>query len=82
MELVIGLCLYIVFEFEGCDIYICEGCVGCYSQMICLFCVEIECYGYYSVVGELVWEYFFFWGFKCIGFDLVCVGGCYSDEWY
>lgn len=50
--------------------------------MVCLFCFEIECYGYYFVVGESVWEYLFLWGFKCIGFDLVCVGGCYFDEWY
>lgn len=80
-ELVEGFEFYFVLELEGWDIYICEGCYVCYIQQICLFWVEIECYGYYFVVGEFVYDCLFLWGLKCIGLDLVCVGGWYFDVW-
>lgn len=50
--------------------------------MVCLFCLEIECYGEYFKFGEFIYDCLFFWGFKCIGLDLYCLGNKYLDSWY
>ena len=81
-EPVEGLRPYTAVELEGRDIYICEGCVGCHSQMIRPFRAETERYGHYSVAGESVWEHPFLWGSKRTGPDLARVGGRYSDDWH
>lgn len=50
--------------------------------MVCFFRSEVEWYGEYLKFGEYVYDYLFFWGSKCIGFDLFRIGGKYSDNWY
>jgi len=77
-----GLKPFSALQLEGRDIYIREGCVGCHSQMIRPFRAETERYGFYSVVGESVYERPFLWGSKRTGPDLARVGGRYSDEWH
>lgn len=59
IEEVDGVWFYLLFELVGCDIYICEGCYVCYSQMICLMWDEVECYGYYLLVVESMYDYLF-----------------------
>jgi len=81
-EPVEGLKPYTALQLEGRDIYIREGCVGCYSQMIRPFRAETERYGHYSVAGESVYDHPFLWGSKRTGPDLARVGGRYSDDWH
>lgn len=82
VEEVEGMCFYILFELVGWDIYVCEGCYVCYSQMICILCLDVDCYGYFSLVVEFMYDYLYQWGFKCMGLDLVWVGNKYFDIWY
>lgn len=82
IEKIEGMWFYMLLELVGCEIYICEGCYVCYLQMVWLMWDELEWYGYFLLVVEFMYDYLFQWGFKCIGLDLVWVGGKYFDDWY
>ena len=69
-------------QLVGRDIYLCEGCYNCHSQMIRPFRAETLRYGHYSVAGEFIYDHPFQWGSKRTGPDLHRVGGKYSDEWH
>jgi cytochrome c oxidase cbb3-type subunit I/II len=73
---------YTPLELEGRDIYIREGCVSCYSQMVRPFRSEVERYGEYSKAGEYIYDHPFLWGSKRTGPDLHRLGGKYSDNWH
>jgi len=73
---------YSPLEFQGRDLYIREGCVGCHSQMIRPFRSEVERYGEYSKAGEYVYDHPFLWGSKRTGPDLHRVGAKYNDNWH
>jgi cytochrome c oxidase cbb3-type subunit 2 len=73
---------YDALRLAGRDIYLCEGCYNCHSQMICPFRAETERYGHYSVAGEYVYDHPFQWGSKRTGPDIARVGGRYSDQWH
>lgn len=62
-----GLRPLTALELEGRDIYIREGCVGCYSQMIRPLRSETQRYGHYSVSGEMVYDHPFLFGSKRAG---------------
>ena len=81
-EPVAGLKPYTALQLAGRDIYLREGCYGCYSQMIRPFRAETERYGHYSVAGESLYDHPFQWGSKRTGPDLARVGGRYGDEWH
>ena len=81
-EPVAGIKPYSPLRLAGRDVYICEGCYNCHSQMIRPFRAETERYGHYSVAGEFVYDHPFQWGSKRTGPDLARVGGRYSDEWH
>ena len=73
---------YTPLEWEGRDIYIREGCVGCHSQMVRPFRSETERYGEYSKSGEFIYDRPFLWGSKRTGPDLHRVGAKYPDSWH
>jgi len=73
---------YTPLEWEGRELYIREGCMGCHSQMIRPFRSETERYGEYSKSGEFIYDRPFLWGSKRTGPDLHRVGGKYSDSWH
>ncbi len=73
---------YTPLEWEGRDIYIREGCLGCHSQMIRPFRSETERYGDFSKSGEFIYDRPFLWGSKRTGPDLHRIGGKYPDSWH
>lgn len=76
---------YTALEWEGRDIYIREGCVGCHSQMIRPFRFETARYGDYSKSGEFIYDRPFLWGSKRTGPDLAREGTGKlkkSDAWH
>lgn len=73
---------YSALRLEGRDIYLREGCAQCHSQMIRPFHTETERYGYYSTVGESVYDHPFLWGSKRTGPDLARIGNRYSNSWH
>ena len=76
---------YTALEWEGRDIYIREGCLGCHSQMIRPFRSETARYGDYSKSGEFIYDRPFLWGSKRTGPDLAKEGAPKlkkSDAWH
>ena len=73
---------YSPLELAGREIYVCEGCYICHSQMIRPMRDEVERYGNYSLAAESMYDHPFQWGAKRTGPDLARVGGRYSDEWH
>ena len=76
---------YTALEWEGRDIYIREGCLGCHSQMIRPFRSETARYGDYSKSGEFIYDRPFLWGSKRTGPDLAREGASKlkkSDAWH
>ena len=73
---------YTPLEFQGRDIYIREGCLGCHSQLIRPFRSETERFGEYSKAGEYVYDHPFLWGSKRTGPDLHRIGGKYPNLWH
>ncbi|MCU0827194.1 MAG: cytochrome-c oxidase, cbb3-type subunit II [Tabrizicola sp.] len=68
IEKVEGVRPYTPLELAGKQIYLREGCYGCY--------------GHYSLAAESMYDRPFQWGSKRTGPDLARVGGRYSDEWH
>ncbi len=76
---------YTALEWEGRDLYIREGCLGCHSQMIRPFRSETARYGDYSKSGEFIYDRPFLWGSKRTGPDLAREGASKlkkSDAWH
>ena len=76
---------YTALEWEGRDIYIREGCLGCHSQMVRPFRSETARYGDYSKSGEFIYDRPFLWGSKRTGPDLAREGASKlkkSDAWH
>jgi cytochrome c oxidase cbb3-type subunit I/II len=73
---------YTPLELQGRDIYICEGCNNCHSQLVRPFRSETERYGEYSKAGEYVYDHPFLWGSKRTGPDLHRIGGKYPNLWH
>jgi cytochrome c oxidase cbb3-type subunit I/II len=76
---------YTALEWEGRDLYIREGCLGCHSQMIRPFRSETARYGDYSKSGEFIYDRPFLWGSKRTGPDLAREGVLplkKSDAWH
>ncbi len=75
---------YTPLELQGRDVYTCEGCVSCHSQMVRPFRSETERYGEYSKAGECIYEHPFLWGSRRVGPDLarsgVVTGKMYKTE--
>jgi len=82
IEKVQGMRPYSPLELAGRDIYICEGCYTCHSQMVRTLRDEVERYGHYSLAAESMYDHPFLWGSKRTGPDLARVGGKYSDQWH
>ena len=77
-----GLKPYTPLQLAGRDVYLCEGCYGCHSQMIRPLRAEVMRYGPPSQAGEFIYDHPFQWGSKRTGPDLHRVGGKYSDDWH
>ena len=82
IEKVQGMRPYSPLELAGRDIYICEGCYTCHSQMVRTLRDEVERYGHYSLAAESMYDHPFLWGSKRTGPELARVGGKYSDQWH
>jgi cytochrome c oxidase cbb3-type subunit 2 len=82
VEKVAGVRPYTPLELRGRDIYVCEGCYLCHSQMIRPFRDEWLRYGHYSLAAESRYDHPFQWGSKRTGPDLARVGGKYSNAWH
>ena len=73
---------YTPLEVAGRDIYICEGCYVCHSQMVRPMRAELLRYGEWSRAAEYQYDHPFLLGSRRIGPDLQRVGGKYPDAWH
>lgn len=82
IEKVEGVRPYTPLELAGRDVYICEGCYVCHSQMIRPMRDEVERYGHYPLAAQSMYDHPFQCGSKRTGPDLARFGGRYSDAWH